>query len=81
MPRSIFSGVCLLNIFTMIDIFELDRFIKECEPLNMDTIVMSIKDRERVDEYVKDGKYKGWNIVALSIVPEGRMEAGNKPVE
>jgi len=71
-----YYGYCGVN---MIDIFEVDRFIRELEPLKMDTIIMNHKDRERIDKYVTNGKYKGFNIISLHIVKEGTMEAGTKP--
>ncbi len=64
----------------MIDIFELQRLI-DANPKhsNLDTVVMSVDNHRNLNRYFTDQKYKGYHMLALSILEDDKMWLGKKP--
>ena len=64
----------------MIDIFEVQRFIdSNPEGSDLDTIVMNIETHKELRHYFTNGKYKGYYMLALSILGKDEMKMGKKP--
>lgn len=65
----------------MIDIFEVQRLIDaDPEGSEADTIVMSMNDHKNLNKYFSNRKYKGYYMLAMSILDDGVMYMGKKPL-
>jgi len=64
----------------MIDIFEVQRLIdSNPEHSELETIMMSMNNHRNLNRYFSNKKYKGYYMLAMTILDDETMYLGKKP--